>query len=208
MNKVILIGSPNSGKSLLFNRLTGLQQKVANFPGITVDVGTGKLRALPDTQLIDFPGTYSLQAISAEEKVAVEYFEHALDDPQVNHVLCVIDATRLEKSLYFTLQVIRDCERHGKRITVLANMMDVLESHDINLDIEGLSAALHTPVLPISARSGKGLKTIIQRLEQSAAPDEFIPRSHLLDSPDEILRGNAHQLAHRYGPKEIGRAHV
>ena len=201
MNKVILIGSPNSGKSLLFNRLTGLQQKVANFPGITVDVGTGKLKALPDTQLIDFPGTYSLQAISAEEKIAVDYFEHALDDPEVDHVLCVIDATRLEKSLYFTLQVIRDCERHGKRVTVLANMIDVLESHDLTLEVEDLSGALHTPVLPVSARSGKGLEAIIQQLKRSRTQGEFIARSHLIDTPDELLRGTAHQLAHRYGPK-------
>ena len=97
VSRVILVGSPNSGKSLLFNRLTGLAQKVANFPGITVDVGVGRLRALPDVELIDFPGTYSLQAISAEEAVAVEYFENALDDPEVRQVLCVIDATRLEK---------------------------------------------------------------------------------------------------------------
>ena len=140
MGKVILAGSPNSGKSLLFNRLTGLSQKVANFPGITVDVGQGKLRDHPGKQLIDFPGTYSLQAISAEEKVAVEYFENALSDPDVEQVLCVIDATRLEKSLYFTLQVIRDCERHGKQVTVLANMIDVLENHGLGFDVEGLSA--------------------------------------------------------------------
>lgn len=200
-SKVILIGSPNSGKSLLFNRLTGLHQKVANFPGITVDVGVGRLQALPDMELVDFPGTYSLQAISQEEKVAVEYFERALDDPDVIQVLCVIDATRLEKSLYFTLQVIRDCERHGKRVTVLANMIDVLDSHNLTLEVEELAAALHTPVLPISARSGKGLKAVIAQLEKSREFEEFIPRSHLIDSPDEILRGNAHQLAHRYGPK-------
>ena len=102
MSRIILIGSPNSGKSLLFNRLTGLSQKVANFPGITVDVGSGKLQAVPEKVLVDFPGTYSLQAISAEEKVAVDYFERALEDPQVEQVLCVIDATRLEKSLLFT----------------------------------------------------------------------------------------------------------
>ena len=71
MSKVILIGSPNSGKSLLFNRLTGLSHKVANFPGITVDIGSGDLQSLPGKRLIDFPGTYSLQAISAEEEVAV-----------------------------------------------------------------------------------------------------------------------------------------
>jgi len=201
MNKVILIGSPNSGKSQLFNRLTGLHQKVANFPGITVDVGVGRLQSLPDTELIDFPGTYSLQAISAEEAVAVDYFERALDDPQVNHVLCVIDATRLEKSLYFTLQVIRDCERHGKRVTVLANMIDVLDSHGLTLEVAELAAALHTPVLPISARSGKGVDAIGRQLEASREAGEFVPRSHLLDSPDELLRGTAHQLAHRYGPK-------
>ena len=200
-NKVILIGSPNSGKSLLFNRLTGLAQKVANFPGITVDVGMGKLQSMPDTQLIDFPGTYSLQAISAEEEVAVDYFERALDDPLVEHVLCVIDATRLEKSLYFTLQVIRDCERHGKPVTVLANMIDVLDNHGLSLDIDALADALHTPVLPISARSGKGVEAIIARLRHSFAESGGAPREHLIHTPDEILRGTAHQLAHRYGPK-------
>ena len=201
MSKVILIGSPNSGKSLLFNRLTGMQQKVANFPGITVDVGVGRLRALPDTELVDFPGTYSLQAISAEEKVAVDYFERALEDPDVSQVLCVIDATRLEKSLYFTLQVIRDCERNGKRVTVLANMIDVLDAHGLALEVEALAAALHTPVLPISARSGKGIAAIVEQLEAGRKQQAFIPRSHLVDSPDELLRGTAHQLAHRYCPK-------
>ncbi len=201
MNKVILIGSPNSGKSLLFNRLTGLHHKVANFPGITVDVGVGRLQALPEVQLIDFPGTYSLQAISAEEKVAVEQFERALDDPQVSQVLCVIDATRLEKSLYFTLQVIRDCERHGKQVTVLANMIDVLEAHDMPLDVEALSAALYTPVLPVSARTGKGVDAIVEQLKSNSARPAAAPRAHLVDAPDELLRGTAHQMARRYGPK-------
>ncbi len=201
MSKVILIGSPNSGKSLLFNRLTGLAQKVANFPGITVDVSVGKMQAMPDTELMDFPGTYSLQAISAEEEVAVEYFETALDDPDVERVLCVIDATRLEKSLYFTLQVIRDCERHGKPVTVLANMIDVLEKNSLSLDAQGLSEALHTQVLPISARSGKGIDAIIKQLQDSRVGVSAEFRAHLVDTPDEILRGNAHQLAHRFGPK-------
>jgi len=200
VSKIILIGSPNSGKSLLFNRLTGLSQKVANFPGITVDVGSGKLQALPDKTLIDFPGTYSLQAISAEEEVAVDYFERALEDPDVEQVLCVIDATRLEKSLLFTLQVIRDCERNSKKITVLANMMDVLENHDLTLDVEGMSAALHTRVIPISARSGKGIDEVISELSATACQVRE-PRAHLVDTPDAILRGEAHKLAHRFGPE-------
>jgi ferrous iron transport protein B len=201
MSRIILIGSPNSGKSLLFNRLTGLHQKVANFPGITVDVGVGRLRAMPDVELVDFPGTYSLQAISSEERVAVEHFERALDDPEIEQVLCLIDATRLEKSLYFTLQVIRDCERHGKRVTVLANMVDVLDSHDLSVDVEALSAALYTPVLPISARTGKGLEAVIEQVQANRGSEAPVARSHLLDSPDVLLRGTAHQLSRRYGPR-------
>jgi len=201
MPKIVLIGSPNSGKSLLFNRLTGLHHKVANFPGITVDVGTGKMRSLADTVLVDFPGTYSLQAISAEEKVAVEHFHSALQDPEVEQVLCLIDATRLEKSLYFTLQVIRDCERHGKPVTVLANLIDVLEGHGLALDVEELGAALHTRVLPVSARTGKGVDEVIREVQAVRERAVQPPRAHLLDAPDVLLRGTAHQLARRYGPK-------
>ena len=201
MPKTILIGSPNSGKSLLFNRLTGLHHKVANFPGITVDVGIGKMRALPEMDLVDFPGTYSLQAISAEEKVAVEHFQRALQDPDVEQVLCLIDATRLEKSLYFTLQVIRDCERHSKPVTVLANLIDVLDNHDLSLDVAELGAALHTSVLPISARTGKGIDAVVERV--NAVRDQALqpPRAHLIDAPDVLLRGTAHQLSRRFGPK-------
>jgi ferrous iron transport protein B len=201
MPKTILIGSPNSGKSLLFNRLTGLHHKVANFPGITVDVGIGKMRALPEMDLVDFPGTYSLQAISAEEKVAVEHFQRALQDPDVEQVLCLIDATRLEKSLYFTLQVIRDCERHSKPVTVLANLIDVLDNHDLSLDVAELGAALQTSVLPISARTGKGIDAVVERI--NAVRDQALqpPRAHLIDAPDVLLRGTAHQLSRRFGPK-------
>ncbi|MFT5484888.1 MAG: ferrous iron transport protein B [Halieaceae bacterium] len=202
MSKIILIGSPNSGKSLLFNRLTGLAQKVANFPGITVDVGSGTMQALPDKQLIDFPGTYSLQAISAEEQVAVDYFEKSLNDPEVSHVLCLIDATRLEKSLYFTLQVIRECERHSKPVLVLANMVDILDKHKLSLDTDALGEALFAPVFPISARSGKGLDAVIAQLKiDNTAQETRAPREHLIATPDAILRGNAHQLAAKYGPR-------
>jgi ferrous iron transport protein B len=196
-----MIGSPNSGKSLLFNRLTGLAQKVANFPGITVDVGIGRLQALPQVELIDFPGTYSLQAISAEEALAVRYFEQSLDDPAVRQVLCLIDATRLEKSLYFTLQVIRECERHGKRVMVLANMIDVLDANGLTLDVEGLADALHTPVMAVSARSGKGVAAVIRAVERDLHGAAPVQRPHLMETPDAILRGTAHQLARRYGPQ-------
>jgi ferrous iron transport protein B len=202
VSKIILIGSPNSGKSLLFNRLTGLHQKVANFPGITVDIATGKLAAIPELTLVDFPGTYSLQPISGEERIASEYFTLGLDDPEVTQVICLVDVTRLEKSLYFTLQVIRECERHGKRVMVLANMMDVLERHDIEVDLAGLSREIMAPVLPVSARTSRGLDGAIERIRENlgnGSKRDIDPA--IADTPDELLRGTAHQLAAKYGPR-------
>ncbi len=198
---IVLIGSPNSGKSLLFNKLTGMQQKVANFPGITVDVASGKLSAMPELRLLDFPGTYSLQPISGEEEVATEQFKSALDDPSVTQVFCLIDVTRLEKSLYFTLQVIRECERHGKQVMVLANMMDVLDKHGISVDLDGLAAEIKAPVFPISARSGKGIDEVLHQVRNNLSNAKSGMDSSIADTPDEILRGNAHQLARKYGPK-------
>ncbi|MEZ5572957.1 MAG: ferrous iron transporter B [Halioglobus sp.] len=202
MTRVLLMGSPNSGKSLLFNRLTGLHHKVANFPGITVDISVGRFQALPEMELVDFPGTYSLQAISADERVAVEQFERSLVDPEVTRVLCVIDATRLEKSLYFTLQVIRESARHGKRVTVLANMIDVLDSHQLNLDVTELGHELGATVLPVSARSGKGLAAVIDALQSPQLPAEAVCSDISTEVSDEKLRIRAHQLARRFGSKD------
>lgn len=178
-----------------------MHQRVANYPGITVDVASGALAALPEVVLVDFPGTYSLHAISGEEQVAVNYFSDALEDPDVAQVLCLIDVTRLEKSLYFTLQVIRECERHGKHAVVIANMMDVLEKHKISMDLEGLSAEVQAPVIPISARSGKGLDAVLEQIKQGLANGKGLANSGIVDVPDAILRGTAHKLAHKYGPK-------
>ncbi len=200
MNRVLLIGSPNSGKSSLFNRLTGLNQRVANFPGITVDVASGPISGLPDVELVDFPGTYSLQPISGEEAVAVEFFQRALTDPDVRHVLCVVDATRLEKSLYFTLQVIRECQQRGKAVTVLGNMADVLQSNDLTLDHAGLSEAVGAPVLMVSARQGIGIDQLLTHLRQRLITQEPVS-SRWSETPDALLRGTAHQLAQEFGPR-------
>ena len=96
VSKIALIGSPNSGKSLLFNRLTGLNQKVANFPGITVDIASGKSADGNNIEYLDFPGVYSLQTISGEEKIAVQAFLSALQDDVLAAVICVVDCTRLD----------------------------------------------------------------------------------------------------------------
>jgi ferrous iron transport protein B len=197
-HKALLIGSPNCGKTLLFNRLTGLQHRVANFPGITVEIASGKLRGHPGVTLYDYPGTYSLQAISGEEQVAVEKFEAALGDPALGVVLCVIDVTRLEKSLYFALQVIRECGRAGKPVLILANMIDVLKHHRIDMDLNALGKSMGAPVLGVSARSGAGLEALDDALlAQLDTP--LLPADN--DDPDILLRGTAHQLARQYGPK-------
>ena len=126
-SRIALIGSPNSGKSLLFNRLTGLNQKVANFPGITVNIASGQSLDNKAVQYLDFPGVYSLQAISGEEKVAVEAFTSALQDNLLDAVVCVVDITRLEKGLIFALQVLETCHRHSIPVLIAANMLDPYE---------------------------------------------------------------------------------
>ncbi|MDG0991564.1 MAG: ferrous iron transporter B [Luminiphilus sp.] len=200
MKQVLLLGSPNSGKSSLFNRLTGLSQRVANYPGITVDVASGPMVSLPGTELVDFPGTYSLEPISGEEAIAVSFLNEALADNKVSHVLCVADATRLEKCMHFILQVIRECQHHQKPVTVLANMCDVIKDNQLEFDAAGLAAALGVPVIPVSARESWGFEPLIDGLKDTAAPQTTVSRNWR-ETPNEILRGSAQQLAKKFSPK-------
>jgi len=199
--RVILIGSPNCGKTLLFNRLTGLKQKVANFPGITVELASGRMTELPHATLIDYPGTYSLHPISGDERVAVDQFRRALDDPLVTHVVCVIDVTRIEKSLYLTLQAIRQCHARGKPLIVAANMVDVLEKNGVAIDLDGLAAALGVPLVPLSARSGRGIGRLLEVLRRPLALEARPAGGQIDIVPDILLQQNAHRLARQYGPQ-------
>lgn len=160
MSATLLFGSPNSGKSLLFNRLTGLSQRVANYPGITVEVARGTMLGSDNLTLVDFPGAYSLRPISGDERVAAQGFRRMLREPEMGTVLCIIDATRLEKSLHFALQVIRECRRAGKRVFLVANMTDVLRRHGLAFDADGLSERLGVPVYAVSGRTGEGLEVL------------------------------------------------
>ena len=208
---VLLVGTPNSGKTALFNRLTGLNHRVANYPGITVDLSVGKLAGLPDNDLVDFPGTYSLRPISEEERVAVAHFEQSLSDESVRHVLCVIDATRLEKSLFFCLQVIRACQQVGRAVTVVANMSDILQRHRLTMNASGLSEALGVPVIMASARTGDGLDVVIEALSEPSPPSEQSTVAQASDvlasegnAADSALYECAHRLAEQFGaPSDV-----
>ena len=207
ISKTILIGSPNSGKSLLFNQLTGLNQKVANFPGITVNIKSGKSTVDPEQVLMDFPGVYSLHAISGEEKISVDAFYAGLKDPEVSSVVCVVDTTRLEKGLIFALQVINACAENNKPVVIAANMFDVLNSHGMTMDLEGLAAALKVPVAAISAKSGLGLDDLQELITSHRnSPSPFASEinskgNNIIASDDSIVHRQAQQLAASFGPK-------
>ena len=196
MKNILLVGAPNSGKSALFNQLTGLSHKVANYPGITVDVGTGALRADSRLTVWDFPGTYSLTAVSGEEQVAIDTLRTALKSDEQAVVAMVCDATRLEKSTTYCLQVARECAQAQKPFLVLLNMMDVIESDGLDMDVQGLSKALGVPVFPVSARTGKGLSEV-EAVLVSSTPEI----STWGDTPDALISGTATQFAERFAPK-------
>lgn len=201
MKDVLVIGSPNSGKTLLFNRLTGLKQKVANFPGVTVSTHAGTASFDPTLQLVDFPGVYSLHTISGEEEVAVRAFQEAIQKvDKTKAVLCVLDATRLEKGLFFALQVREACVAADLPFVVACNMVDILDKHKLRLDLDGLERELGVPLVGVSAKSGFGL----ERLQQVLSSDNLTAPpadSNLLARDEGWERNRAEQLARTYGPK-------
>ena len=196
MNNILLVGAPNSGKSAVFNQLTGLSHKVANYPGITVDVGTGALKSDPSVTVWDFPGTYSLNAVSGEEQVAIDTLRTALRGDDHALVAMIWDATRLEKGATYCLQVARECAQAGKPFVVFLNMMDIIETDALDIDVAGLSKVLGVLVFPVSARTGAGLSEAEEVLRgPSPEPPPWA------DTPDALLIGTANQIADRFAPK-------
>lgn len=196
VSRVLLIGTPNSGKSLLFNKLTGLSQKVANFPGVTVDVLEGKSLSNKDLDIVDYPGVYSLNPISSDERVTVEGFKTSIQEANLNLVLCIIDATRFEQGLYFGLQVLRECQLKGKPVLFLVNMVDVINKHKIPFDMKMLSEKLGAPVIPLSAKTGEGIDLINNELQSNI--DLFSAENQLKLNLKEIKDETLRQFAHDY----------
>jgi ferrous iron transport protein B len=161
---IALAGNPNSGKTTLFNELTGSKQHVGNWPGVTVDKKEGIYKKNKDITILDLPGTYSLSPYSAEEIVARDYIVKERPHAVIN----IVDGTSIERNLYLTLQIIET------RIpTVIAlNMMDEVEAKGDVIDHEKLSKLLGIKVVPIVARTGKGLKELMDAVIDTATKNQ------------------------------------
>lgn len=159
---VAIIGNPNTGKTTIFNALTGLRYKVSNYPGVTVEKREGALISHPAIRLLDLPGTYSLLPNSPDEEIAREVLlGEVADVPKPDVVLLVIDATNLERHLYLASQIIE----LGFPVVVACNMMDLLEKSGHQLDLAKLSAHLGIPVIRTVGHSREGLAELRHTLE-------------------------------------------
>ena len=162
---IALVGNPNSGKSSLFNSLTGLNQKVGNFPGVTVDKKTGTFVLDDDltSTVIDLPGTYSLYPRRDDEWVAYKVLMRA--DKQVNAevILLIADASNLKRNLLFCSQVI-DLKYP---VVIALTMMDLARKKGIEIDVAGLSTELGVPVIPVNPRKNKGIGELKRMLAQT-----------------------------------------
>ncbi len=160
---IAVVGNPNAGKSSVFNRLTGLRQHTANYPGVTVErrIGRGTFGGL-SLDLVDLPGTYSLSPTSADERIAVDVlFGRVAGTPRPGAILAVIDSTRLYQGLYLLQQLIE----LGRPMIVALTMIDAAEREGRKIDVEALQEALGgVPVLPVVATSGRGFAALNEAL--------------------------------------------
>ena len=153
--KIALVGNPNCGKTTMFNAMTGANQYVGNWPGVTVEKKEGKLRGYPDAVVTDLPGIYSLSPYTLEEVVSRNYIIDEHPDVIVN----LVDATNLERNLYLTTQVME----MGIPVVIALNMMDVVKKNGDKIDAVKMSNELGCPVLEVSALKGTGLKELFDK---------------------------------------------
>ena len=195
MQKILLVGKPNSGKTLLFNQLTGLMQKVANFPGVTVEVKQG---TFGDLELIDFPGVYSIDTLTRDEEIAVKKFREFLSMNETKLVVCVLDATRIERSLVFGLQAMQEAQRHNKAFVFVLNMMDEISKKQQTVDVKELERELLCPVLAVSSKTGEGLEHLKKQLKSTTDnPTPYIPRLSIGNRKELIV--TAKKLGQKFG---------
>jgi len=166
IKKIVLMGNPNVGKSVVFSRLTGAKVISSNYPGTTIDFSKGKMRLDEEqVEIIDAPGTYSLESSNKAEKVAVKMANDA--DVIVN----VIDATNLERNLYLTLELLEG----DKPVIIALNLWDEAKHIGINIDEKKLEKILGVPVVPTVALTGEGIKTLVSRIKEAKSPKKIKP---------------------------------
>tara|TARA_R110002167_G_scaffold35981_8_gene114428 strand:- start:7031 stop:8845 length:1815 start_codon:yes stop_codon:yes gene_type:complete len=197
MKNIILVGKPNSGKSLLFNQLTGMRQKVANFPGVTVELKSGKFN---NYQLIDFPGTYSLNSLSRDEELAIAKLHEAMHSDETALIICNLDATRLERSLVFGLQVRDLALQHNKGVIFALNMIDEVQRFGHHIDTEQLAKDLGCAIYSLSAKTLIGLHEFkLALIDAAGRPEDFIPLK-TVDADQPVLE-ISRKLSRQYGIK-------
>lgn len=200
MKRIILVGKPNSGKSLLFNQLTGLRQKVANFPGVTVELKSGKFEQY---QLVDFPGAYSMNTLTRDEEIAVEKINQALLDDDTALIICNLDATRLQSSLMFGMQMLAMAHHYGKAMVFALNMIDEMTRLGHRIDMDELSRDLGAPVFALSAKTLQGIaefKAAVLELADQASIEPNLTQSAVLPALDYSHQvKQSRLLAAKYG---------
>ena len=181
-----LAGNQNCGKTTLFNQLTGSNQHVGNFPGVTVDQKSGPVRGQKDCTVVDLPGIYSLRPYTAEEIVTRDFILKNKPDGIIN----IVDATNIERNLYLTLQLIE----LDRPMVLALNMMDELTGNGGSVDINAMESLLGIPVVPISAAKGEGIEELVAHALHVAHYQEKPGRMDFCDA--ESHRGAVHRCLH------------
>lgn len=189
---IALVGNPNSGKTSLFNELTGANQSVGNWPGVTVERKSGRLKEDSHVVLQDLPGIYSLSPYTPEEVVARDYLlqEHP------HQLLNIVDGTNLERNLYLTTQLLET----GIPMMVSVNMMDVVKKEGTIINCEKLAYGLGVPVYPISVVKKLGLKKIKEELSHERGAITTSDNYPLYDDRLEVALEEISQLINKYVP--------
>ena len=163
-----LLGNPNCGKTMLFNVLTGSNQYVGNWPGVTVEKKIGRLQSNLEGELVDLPGIYSLSTYSIEERVSRDFILNENPDVIIN----IIDGSNIERNLYLTLQALEI----GRPMIIVINMMDEVKKRGDTIFCDKLSGILGVPVIPISAKKGENIALVLKEVEQAAYAKPIPPK--------------------------------
>ena len=182
-----LVGNQNCGKTTLFNALTGSNQHVGNFPGVTVDQKTGDIRGEKNCSVVDLPGIYSLRPYTQEEIVSRDFILNQKPDGIIN----IVDATNIERNLYLTLQLL---ELRVPMVLAL-NMMDEVRANGGSIDVQKMSTALGIPVVPISAAKGEGVSELVDQA-LAVARGRILPKVTDFCADDSAVHRCLHAVIH------------